>query len=495
MPHALVRDPRALGSHTFDLLVIGGGIYGLTVAADAAQRGLHVALVERNDFGSGTSFNHLRTIHGGLRYLQTLDIARARESIHERRTLARIAPWAVTPLPFVLPLHASLTRGPAAMRIGFLLDRLVAGDRNDGVPASHHLAAGRVLARDEALATYPDLDGTDLTGAAVWFDYVTRDADRLTLAWAIAAAAAGATLANYIEVHALIASAGHVVGARATDRTTGETLEIRAAQVVNATGGSIDRLLAPFGAATGLPLLQAVNVVTSRPAPPAALGGRSRSGRNLFVLPWQGRAVFGTWESPRTCEPDDVTIGETDLGAFLDELNEAFPGAQLSPDTVTLVHRGVVPARVRAGRPPTLEGHERVTEHSAEGLAGVISVAGTKYTTARAVAARIVDRIAQWHGQSLRTCRTAETLLPHVPLEGDALLAHAAAHEMVVTLADAVLRRTPLAATGDPGDAALAHAASVVGTTLGWDAARVASELGATRQVIRAYGTVKASKT
>src|SRR3989475_12699881 len=104
----MVRDIDRLTTRTFDLLVVGGGIYGLTIAYDAAQRGLSVALIERGDFGAGASFNHLRTIHGGLRYLQTLDLARARESIVERRTLARIAPHAVRPVAFVLPLSRSL---------------------------------------------------------------------------------------------------------------------------------------------------------------------------------------------------------------------------------------------------------------------------------------------------------------------------------------------------------------------------------------------------
>src|SRR5687768_2430153 len=98
------RDLTRLTSRTFDLAVVGGGIYGLIVACDAVQRGLDVVLVERHDFGSGTSFNHLRTIHGGLRYLQTLDVARARESVTERRTLAKIAPAAIRPVPFALPL-------------------------------------------------------------------------------------------------------------------------------------------------------------------------------------------------------------------------------------------------------------------------------------------------------------------------------------------------------------------------------------------------------
>src|SRR5437660_8212124 len=106
----MTRDVDRLAATTFDVLVVGGGVYGLTIPYDAAQRGLSVALIECNDFGSGTSFNHLRTIHGGLRYLQSFDIGRARESVHERRTVARIAPHAVRPVPFAIPLYRSLTR-------------------------------------------------------------------------------------------------------------------------------------------------------------------------------------------------------------------------------------------------------------------------------------------------------------------------------------------------------------------------------------------------
>src|SRR5437773_12443504 len=130
----MTRDLDALTGHTFDVLVVGGGIYGLTVAYDAALRGLSVALVERDDFGSGASFNHLRTIHGGLRYLQSLDLGRARESVRERRTLARIAPHAMQPVVFALPPQRSLTRGKLAMHAGFLLDRVIAIGRNRAVP-------------------------------------------------------------------------------------------------------------------------------------------------------------------------------------------------------------------------------------------------------------------------------------------------------------------------------------------------------------------------
>src|SRR6266581_6295053 len=141
----MIRDLDRLTAQTFDLLVVGGGIYGLTIAYDAAQRGLSVALVEQQDFGSGTSFNHLRTIHGGLRYLQTLDLARARESVRERRTLARIAPQSVRPLPFARPLSRSIVRGKLVLRSGLLIDRVVVGDRNQGVQPALRLPAGRVV--------------------------------------------------------------------------------------------------------------------------------------------------------------------------------------------------------------------------------------------------------------------------------------------------------------------------------------------------------------
>src|SRR5262249_48390862 len=153
----MLRDLDRLSGRTFDVLVVGGGIYGLTIAYDAAQRGLAVALVERGDFGGGASFNHLRTIHRGLRYPQSLDVRRSREWVRERRTMARIAPHAMQPLPFALPLYRSLLRGKLAMRAGFLLDRAVSAGRNRGVSESHRLPGGRVYSRGGAIQHFPGL--------------------------------------------------------------------------------------------------------------------------------------------------------------------------------------------------------------------------------------------------------------------------------------------------------------------------------------------------
>jgi glycerol-3-phosphate dehydrogenase len=473
------RDIHQLTTRTFDVLVVGGGIYGLTIACDSAQRGLSVALIERNDFGSGASFNHLRTIHGGLRYLQTLDLARARESILERRTLARIAPSAVRPIPFVLPLSRSLARGKLAMRAGFLLDRVLARDRNDGVSPGHQLPPGQVISREQAFARYPPLRGVDLSGAAVWYDYVTTDADRLTLSWGLAAAAHGAVLANYVEARTLIVDNNRTVGVHAADRRDGRTLEISARVTINATGAALDILLERLGESTALSRLKAMNLVTTLEAGDEAIGGRGRTGRNLFMVPCRGRALFGTWETSHRSSPDDLAVKDAELSEFIRELNQAFPSLDLRRDDISLIHRGVVPAVVNSDGSLGLDGHERVRDHAStiREIGGLISVAGAKYTTARAVAERITNSIVAKLKRDAGPCRTATEPLPLSPLTDDALLIHAAREEMVVTLADAVIRRTPLGAMGNPGEAASRRAADIVGNELGWDEARKEAEL------------------
>jgi len=534
------RDLDQLASQTFDLLVVGGGIYGLTIAYDAAQRGLSVALVERDDFGSGASFNHLRTIHGGVRYLQTLDLARARESVRERRTIARIAPHAVRPLPFAVPLYRSLTRGKLAMRAGFLLDRFVAAGRNRGVAASHRLPAGRVTSRGNAVQRFPGLRRQGLTGAAVMYDYVTTEADRLTFSFALAAAQHGATLANHVEAAAPLVDGKRVVGVSARDTLDGRTFDVMARLTVNATGAAVDRLLGPIGLSTGVPMLKAMNLVTKRDAGDEALGGRSVSGRYLFLVPWRERALFGTWESDRVCDPSDTSVDERDVASFIAELNQAFPALDLTVADITLVHHGVVPAVVRGDRAAPA-GHERIRDHAADGYEGLISIAGTKFTTARAVAERVTDLSISKLKKTATPSRTATTPLPggsirdvglaiaearrehDAGLPSDTIphlisaygsryrdvlelaagrsewrtriaadspvigaeLVMAARSEMAITLADAVIRRTPIGALGYPGDDALERASAIVGGELGWSAARRQDEIAAVRRVYR----------
>jgi glycerol-3-phosphate dehydrogenase len=528
----MTRDVDRLSSRTFDVLVVGGGIQGLTIACDAAQRGLAVALVERDDFGAGASFNHLRTIHGGLRYLQSLDFARARESMRERRTIARIAPHAVEPLPFALPVYRSLLRGKLAMRAGFLVDRVVSAGRNRGVAASHRLRAGRVVSRGTAVQLFPGLRRQGLTGAAVWNDYVTLEPDRLTFTWALAASQHGAVVVNHVEAIVPLKDGSRVVGVRARDRIGGRELDVAALVTVNATGGAVERLVTPLGIGAGIPMLKAMNLVTRRDAGDEALGGLAASRRALFMVPWRERAVFGTWESSRLCEPGDDTVAEADVAAFVADLNHAFPALDLTLADITLVHHGVVPASVRGSR-VGLEPHEQVRDHASQGVDGFVTVVGPKYTTARAVAERVTDRLVTKIGRPAAPCRTASTTLPGgsirdiglaigearrehdeglptdtiphliaaygsryrevlhlaedradlrtrlargLPVIGAQLL-FAARYEMAITLADAVIRRTPLGALEAPSDATLERATAIVGDELKWSEERRRAEI------------------
>ena len=239
------RDPGALAARPFDLLVIGGGIYGAVAAWDATLRGLSVAVIDRGDFGGGTSFNSAKTIHGGVRALQSGNVAALRRFARERRALARIAPHLVRPMPFVLPAYRGLSRNRVLLRLYFALaDRLVREDA-ETAGAAGSLPSSRLLSRGECLARNPLIDPHGVTGGVEWFDCQMRNSDRVLFAFVASAREAGAVAVNYVEAGAALRRGSVVEGVRATDRLTGESLEVRARVVLNAAG--------PWGAGTRRP--------------------------------------------------------------------------------------------------------------------------------------------------------------------------------------------------------------------------------------------------
>lgn len=532
----MVRDVGRLAAQRYDLLVVGGGICGLACAYDAAQRGLRVALIERDDFGSATSFNHAKTIHGGLRSLQSGDVRRARASMVERRAVARIAPHLVEPLGFLIGTYSSLTRSRLALQIGFLLDAAIGWDRNDGVDARLHLPAGRVIARRECLKLFPGIREQGLTGGALWHDYQVPEADRLTLAFAQGAAAHGAVLANYIEAVGLRRTGHGIAGVEARDRISAATLEIDAALTLIAAGPWTNMLTAGAGVDHAVPLLKAMNVVTSRPMGPVALGAATDEGRMLLLMPWRGRALIGTAQAAHPSQASESAVSESELEGFIGEINRAFPSLGLSRHEVTLVHRGIVPAVPQRNGSLALRAQPVLRDHADDGLAGAISLMGVKYTTARGVAEQAIDLVCRKLDHRV-PCRTATTRLPCAegvqlapglgqPPASDVLgddieamhhlaraygmtasevlalarersdlaqrvistapviraeLVYAVSHEMACTLTDVVVRRTSLGSAGYPGDEAVTVAADIVGPELGWTRERTAAEQDALR--------------
>src|SRR4051812_22504001 len=297
------RDLNRLAAGPYDLLVAGGGIHGLWCAYDAAARGLSVALVDSADFGGAASFNHQKTAHGGLRSLQSLSLGRARESIRERRALARVAPWLLRPLPFLIGTYRSALRGRMALRAAFALDGRLGRDRNEGVEPELHLPGPRLLSRTATTKLFPGVREEGLTGGAQWYDYQMVENDRLTFAVAAAADRSGANLGNYVEAVSPLAS-GATTGMRVRDVLTQTEFEIRAAVIVNAAGAGAPRLLAACGIRRPMPLVRAMNLVTAKPAADIALAAPGRNGRMLTLVPWRGRAIVGTSQSPHAVAAD-----------------------------------------------------------------------------------------------------------------------------------------------------------------------------------------------
>lgn len=539
--------PRAfesLGETTFDLLIVGGVIHGLMAAYEGAARGLRVALVERGDFAAATSFNYQRTAHGGLRSLGSGRIDLARESIRERRTLARIAPRLLRPLPFIVGTYRSIAKGRLALRAAFQMDKYLGRRRNEGVEPELHLPPPRLTSRAATLKLFPGIPQAGLTGGASWYDYQIVHSSRLAIAIAEAADAAGARLVNYADAVGTVKN-GRLLGMRVRDVLTGAEADVRATITINAAGpraGDIARMFGVRGSSADVPLVLAMNLVTSKPASDMALAGASSSGRMLTLTPWHGRALVGTMQRDDFANGPDDPVTDADVHRAIAEANSAFPALGLTRDDITLVHRANVPAEKRHGRRIDFLGAPQIRDHAKDGVPGALTLVGVKFTTARAAAARAVRTAARAIGKtSGRRIDTENTPLPgagiadhealaietaravHLELAppiirhlmtiyGDRIAAivrlmaersewrmplvpgqltvgaeviHAIRAEMACTLADIVVRRTELGATGYPGDEITRTAGIIAADELGWDAQRLKQEIAVVDAVYR----------
>jgi len=525
----MTRDPARLTASRFDVLVVGGGIHGLFAAYDAASRGLAVALVDSGDFGGGISFNHQRTLHGGLRALQSGHLRKCREQIHERRAWARIAPHLIRPLPFLLGTYRGTKRARLAVRAGFALYDLIGRDRNREVLPELHLPKGRLESAAATRRLFPGIAESGLSGGAIWYDYQTVHPDRLTWCVALAAHAHGTVLGNYVEVTGLVKDSGRVSAVTARDAITGRDMVIAATHVIFAAGSGLASLHAACGLGPAPPLVRAMNLLLDRPARDIAVAAASARGRMYTAVPWQGRVLVGTHQADGVGTGHDGPPSADALDDFLVDVNTAFPTLRVTLQDVRMVHHAMVPASVR-GNTVDLLGEPQVITHTQVG--GVVSLVGVKYTTARLAAERAVDAL----GLARSAGRTGTALLPHADVAdsdgllqetlrrlrrtldrdvmthlaswygtegatvveasapGDGLdrlspdtpvlcgeITYAARNSAVVRLADIVFRRTPLASAGHPGDAALTRAGALAAAELGWSEQRLAEELALVR--------------
>jgi glycerol-3-phosphate dehydrogenase len=493
------RDLNELGGVEHDVLVIGGGIQGACIAWDAALRGLDVALVERDDFGAATSANSLRIVHGGIRYLARGDLVRMSDSIRERSALLRVAPGLVEPLPVLVPTGRPGVPGKAAFGAALALTHLLSPTRNRHLDPSRRIAAGRVLSRPECLRLFPALDPDAVSGGALWYDARMTRPERLTLAFVVSAASAGAQVANHAEVVEFEVEDGAVRSAGVVDRLTGRRHEVRARQVVIAAGPWTEALAAragrTVGLAPGIPRhALALNLVVGRRVADVAVGLRSStssdgdpggSGRRfLFLAPQERSTLLGTWYGIGDDGKDPGPALDRGVETLLAEFNRACPGLALSRNDVVGRQWGRLPlkAGLEAGPSATLAERPRLSGWGGSGPANLATVEAVKYTTARAVAEDVVNGVLASMGREPRACRTAETPLVGAELSpgGRSSLAqrilHAVREEMAVTLDDVVYRRTELGDPPGPDREAVERAARIVADALGWDEGRRAAE-------------------
>jgi glycerol-3-phosphate dehydrogenase len=361
-----------LRQRTFDLLVIGGGIVGAGIAAEAARAGLAVALVDRRDFGAGTSSASSKLIHGGLRYLRLGDIRLVREAHHERRLLMQVvAPHLVRRLPFLLPLYRDGSYGRLTIQTGLVLYSALARAR-----------LNRLLPPERAREHVPSLRLDGLRSCGLYADAATHDG-RLCLANVRAAAEAGATVLNYAEVRELRTVRGRVAGAEVV--VDGIDVSVSARMVVNATGPWVDeiRLLEDPSATPSVRLSKGAHVLLRLDEPwAAALTIPHDKVRVSFAVPWQDMLLLGTTDTLFEGAPAEVQASEDDVAQILGEAAIGIEADLLRPEAICSTFAGL---RVLPMGDGATTSARRETVFL-RGPAGMLSVAGGKFTTYRRIA-------------------------------------------------------------------------------------------------------------
>ena len=551
------RDLNELANREFDIIIVGGGIYGVMTAWDASLRGLRVALIEKDDFAGSTSSNSLKIVHGGLRYIQHADVKRMRESIRERRIMMKIAPHLVHPLPFVIPTYGHFIKGPEAMFVALKINDLVSFDRNSLPDPQKRLPAGKIISKQECLKKIPGVDEENLTGGAIWYDAQLYNSERMIFSTLHSATDAGAVIANYVEMKKFLRKEDRIIGVMAQDKLTGNQFEIHGKLVINTTGPWINNILSilrnkkPVKKVT---LAKMINLVAPKILGDYSVGVYSKyeykdkdaviskGSRLYFITPWRNLSLIGTAQIAYEDDPKNFRIARDDIETFINEINEAYPPANLSFDNILFYYGGLLPIKDGYDDPRnvTLTKHYDLIDHKKEdGLDGLLSVVSVKYTTARDVTEKILNLAIQKLGIEQRPSITDKTpiyggdipffedylqstlknspngfskqVMRHLVYNygtalGDILnlaqensafskplddhdeilkaeVIYGIREEMAQHLADVVFRRTELGPAGLPSDSTLNDIATLMAQELGWNEEKIQEEIKSTKNI------------
>ena len=532
---------------TFDVIVIGGGISGAAIAYEAATRGLRVVLFEKGDFSEATSAASSKLIHGGLRYLSNMEYGLVRESLRERRILENIAPNFVYPCPMLFPHYRNQFKSNKwLLKIGLTLYDLLAFDKGRTWDAAKKIPNHTTLSPDDALQQQPVLKRKGLTGASLFYDCLSIFPERLALAFIKSAIAHRAEVANYARVSGfLFDDAGKTVqGVSVKDLIHDTSYDVRGTITINCAGPWADSVLDLARRKNGehpLRRSEGIHIIT-KPLinDSAVVSAITPNGRHCFLIPWRDHTLIGTTDKAYHGHPDDYRVTRQSIEELIAEVNASFDRLAIRYEDVRHCYGGLRPlVEDQTEETYTSSRKYEIYDNATDGLNGLMTVEGGKWTTSRHLAEKVVDRLrgktvfpispslsdrkylagseirditafldrvkrdyndftedtrvylAQIYGTAveeiLALARQNPALAERMNDEGDILAqaVFAARHEMAHTLQDIVLRRTGIATLGNPGEDVLRRVAETVAGDLGWNADRVRREVEQTSAFLK----------
>ena len=538
----LKRYIEERGPDKFDLVIIGGGITGAAVAYIAAARGLSVALFEKKDYGGATSAATSKLIHGGLRYLANGELKLVRESLRERRILGNIAPNFVYPLPFIMPMYKRWRGNIWKMLIGMYLYDMLSYDKKDTWDRSKKLQNHRLINHRKTIRVEPNLKMEDLRNAFYFFDYQSIFPERLTLAFIKSAAEYGACVSNYTPVEGFIYGEGKkITGVHVRDMFTDKTREVHAGLIVNCGGTWADKIL---GMAAGSDQLthrvkrsEGIHIITKKIAGQHVVSIQKADGGHLMIMPWRDHSLIGTTDKEFMGDPDEYRVSMESIDEIINNVNTNY-GRKISREDIVHAYGGLRPLvdDETKGSYETSRKYE-VYDNAFDGIEGMITVEGGKYTTSRSLAREVLKLISAKLDRTLsdpvsdnlylsgceirdmkqfmirqhlnyrefsrntveyvsrnygtesqvvfRIARSNPRFAEVVSHDGEILaeVVYAIQYESAKTLRDIMLRRTGIGTLGNPGKTVIEKIASLAAGMMGWSEKRKEEEISSLMKV------------
>ena len=524
------------GPDKFDLVIVGGGITGAAVAYIAAARGLSVALFEKKDYGGATSAATSKLIHGGLRYLANGELKLVRESLRERRILGNIAPNFVYPLPFIMPMYKRWRGNIWKMLIGMFLYDLLSYDKKDTWDRSKKLQNHRLINHRKTIRVEPNLRMGNLRNAFYFFDYQSIFPERLTLAFIKSATEYGASVSNYTPVEGFIFGEGKkITGVKVKDLFTGRERVVHADLVINCGGTWADKIL---GLAAGTDNLthrvkrsEGIHIITKRIAGQHVVSLQKDDGGHMMIMPWREHSLIGTTDKEFHGDPDEYRVSMESIDEIIENVNNNF-GRKISREDIIHAYGGLRPLvdDQTKGSYETSRKYE-VYDNAADGIGGMITVEGGKYTTSRSLAREVLKMISEKLNKTLadsvsenlylsgceirdmkqfmirqhlnyrdfsrntveyvsrnygtesqvvfRIARSNPRFAEVVTHDGEILaeVVYAIQYESAKTLTDIMFRRTGIGTLGNPGQAVIEKIATLAAGMMGWSEKRKEEEI------------------